>query len=257
MNKPNTTMQMNQIDERMIDDADQLKSLDELLGLMPYDEIYEAWDLPVVEAVQTDSSDPTRWLIVSAARTPNHYEVRGIALGPTSGDGFDARLSLDGRVITVSGGVEPWKPPVRLVHKRNISLTRELGRFRGDVYLPVSPYDDAGVPLARNVARRIADGISLGDAIEAESHGDSVQAYGIWRALRGWWRSHRWHQIADEHRDEAAAAQVPLIEYAPAREAAEEVTGQIAEEEARRLRSMRSEPNSPRHAIASRPRRVK
>lgn len=228
------------IDQQMIEDSDHLSALDETLGLLTTDEIYEALDIPIVTVLIDKKKDYYPWRVLSGRKTRTHYDLTGIS----DNEYFDGRLSLDGHTLTLDN-----KDSVQVRFSRRYQpysgWTSSLGRSVLDVVCesprePIICYADNASDL-EVAAKRITEGEDLHDAIMQTGHGRGERAYAIWRGLRGWLRAREWRRIADTYRLAAREAGCLLGEYPAVREEVVILNREIGLEEARLRKARRTQ----------------
>jgi|GEM_PF-5530461 len=201
-NDPRANGSKGAVMDKLMQDAEYISGLDEMLGLVEYDEMYEALNLPVVALLKSADSedDDTLWAVVSGMRRENNYRVRGIFYGPCGADGFTGTLSLDGRKLIVDGSTTDVVFARSTSHgrpTRGLLLNTLNGEFRG-IYAPFGA-GDSEVRSATAAAKRIELGEPVYKALVEECSGGHPPF--ISNTFKGWYRARCKRAIMDRHRE--------------------------------------------------------
>jgi hypothetical protein len=236
--------------DALIEHSHEVTALDEMLGLVDYQEMYEALDLPVVALLRSKEDSETMFAVISGERHKDHYEVGGISFG-IGADGFTGKLSLDGTRLTLSSykgeeyveGVSfsatTYQGYPLSENRRGLRLNTLIGEFSGN-YGPHEPIDCV-MSQAKAAANKIKAGEGLHAAIVAVCDGDRQEAPGVFRVLKGWYRAYQKGVIMERHRNAFLnSGETLVMEYAPIREELAALNGEIGREKARLNRAARS-----------------
>ncbi len=221
-----------------------LHGLDEMLGLIDYDEMYSSAVLPMVAMLKDrgkgDMEEPW-YVIVSGQKQASAYKVRGILIH-ASADGFDGTLSLDGTSLKLSGSEENIEVDFLdwdyLGMGNAPLLDNALGIFSGNYGPFYAKMWDMG--RVRNAMARIQAGETLRNAIEGASGSFRDDRSEIFDSLKGWYRTYRHRIILNEYRERfRVSGEDRMMDFGPIRERLIELENEIVNARAALYRAVR------------------
>lgn len=252
-----TEVEINSYQELMFGHFNTPAALDDLMGLLDWDEMYSAVELPAAALLVSrelaedagDAFDVCLYAIFGAERNEEGWRVRGIYYCACA-DGFEGQLSRECAVLTCKDDSDP-------VNVRFLGVDRDKyaaqfgslptqdtlnGVFSGNY----GPYHSTGmIGGAKRAIRQIAGGKSLRDALMGDakgevSHRDIERQTAILKHLRGWYRTFRRNQALIQHRRAHGEVTKELSSVPAIREAVALANRELVNEKSRIDRSERS-----------------